>query len=123
MPRTDIRVEPVEMFFDRGRRLAELADRSRPLPRSRVVAFDDAAGLLRVLTAKRVLLLRKVKENPGSISELAKRLKRDRSAVTRDVHLLAQYGVVHVAEKSLPGHGRQKWITPVAQSIQLLASL
>ena len=123
MPRTDIRVEPVEMFFDRGRKLAELADRSRPLPRSRVVAFDDAAGLLRVLTAKRVLLLRKVKENPGSISELAKRLKRDRSAVTRDVHLLAQHGVVHVTEKSLPGHGRQKWITPVAQSIQLIASL
>jgi len=111
------------MFFARGRKLAALADRGLPIPRSRVVAFDDVAGLLQVLTAKRVLLLREVKENPGSISELAKRLKRDRSAVTRDVHLLEQHGVLHVTEKPLPGHGRQKWITPVAQNIQLIASL
>ena len=123
MPRIDIRVEPVEMFFARGRRLAAVADRGLPIPRSRVVAFDDVAGLLQVLTAKRVSLLREVKENPGSISELAKRLKRDRSAVTRDVHLLEQHGVLHVTEKPLPGHGRQKWITPVAQNIQLIASL
>ena len=123
MPRIDIRVEPVEMFFARGRKLAALADRGLPIPRRHVVAFDDVAGLLQVLTAKRLSLLREVKENPGSISELAKRLKRDRSAVTRDVHLLEQHGVVRVTEKPLPGHGRQKWITPVAQNIQLIASL
>ena len=105
------------------RKLAELADRRRRIPRSRIVAFDDVEPLLRVLTDKRVLLLREVKENSGSISELAKRLKRDRSAVTRDVHVLERYGVVQVTEKPLPGHGRQKWITPVARDIRLIANL
>jgi len=52
-----------------------------------------------VLTEKRVLLLKEVKLTPASISALAKRLKRDRSAVTRDVQLLERFGVVQVTEK------------------------
>ena len=64
--------------------------------------------------SKRVLLLKQVKETPTSISELAKKLKRDRSAVTRDVQILERFGVIEVTEKPLPGHGRQKWITPLA---------
>jgi hypothetical protein len=50
-------------------------------------------------------------------------LKRDHSAVTRDVQLLEQFGVLQVTEKPLPGHGKQKWITPVAGEIQLTAVL
>jgi len=123
MPRTEIRVEPAETFFERGRKLAELADRRKPIRRSRIIAFDDPESLLQVLTDKRVSLLREVKESPGSISEVARRLHRDRSAVTRDVQLLERYGVIEVTERALPGHGRQKWITPVARDIQLIASL
>jgi predicted transcriptional regulator len=88
-----------------------------------VVAFEDVASLLHVLTEKRVLLLKQVKETPTSISLLAKRLKRDRSAVTRDVQVLERFGVIQVTEKPLPGHGRQKWITPLAGEIQLTAVL
>jgi len=88
-----------------------------------VVAFEDVASLLHVLTEKRVLLLKQVKETPTSISLLAKRLKRDRSAVTRDVQVLERFGVIQVTEKPLPGHGRQKWITPLAGEIHLTAVL
>lgn len=123
MPRTDIRVETVESFFERGRKTANLADRGKPLGNRRVVAFDDVNDLLRVLTAKRVLLLRQVKETSGSITELARRLNRDPSAVTRDVQLLEKYGVVQVTRKPLPGHGTQKWVSPVARAIQLTAQL
>ena len=123
MEKTEIRVEPVEAFFDRGRKIATAADRGGPIPLSRIVAFDNVQALLRVLTGRRVLVLKAVKRHPGSITALAKRLKRDRSAVTRDVHLLEQYGVVQVSEKSLPGHGRQKWIRPIAQEIQVIANL
>src|ERR1035441_6884298 len=51
--------------------------------------------------------------------ELAKKLKRDRSRVTRDVQVLERFGVIQVTEKPLSGHGRQKWITPLADEIQL----
>ena len=61
MRKTEIRVEPVEEFFERGRKLAHLADYGRRIPPSRVVAFDDIESLLQVLTTKRVLLLKQVR--------------------------------------------------------------
>jgi predicted transcriptional regulator len=87
---TEIRVERVDRFVERGRKLARLADRGDRIPPSRLVALDDIALLLRLLTEKRMLLLKQVKVTPGSISDLARTLKRDRSAVTRDIRLTAQ---------------------------------
>jgi predicted transcriptional regulator len=113
----------VGSFFERGRKLARAADRGDRIPSSRVVAFEDVASLLHVLTEQRVLLLRQVKATPTSIGNLAKTLKRDRSAVTRDIQVLERFGVVQVTEKALPGHGRQKWITPLAGEIRLTAVL
>jgi predicted transcriptional regulator len=121
--KTEIRVERVDTFFQRGRSLAKAADRAEPIPFSKVVAFEDIESLLHVLTEKRVLLLKQVMETPASITALAKKLKRDRSAVTRDVQLLERFGVIQVTEKPLPGHGRQKWIAPLAEEIQLTAIL
>ena len=123
MSRSEIRVERVDSFFERGRKAAKAADQGERIPLSRVVAFEDFESLLHVLTEKRVLLLKQVKEKPTSISMLAKKLKRDRSAVTRDVQVLERFGVIQVTEKPLPGHGRQKWITPLADEIQLTVVL
>ena len=123
MRKTEIRVERVDSFFERGRKLAKAADRGNAIPSSRVVAFEDVESLLHVLTEKRVLLLRQVSQTPTSISLLAKNLKRDRSAVSRDVQVLERFGVIQVTEKPLPGHGRQKWIAPLAAEIHLTAVL
>jgi len=121
--KTEIRVERVERFFERGRKLAKLADQGVAIPSSTVVAFEDVESLLKVLTEKRVLLLKQIKQTPTSITLLAKKLKRDRSAVTRDVQILERFGVIQVTEKPLPGHGRQKWVTPLADEIHLTAIL
>ena len=123
MRKTEIRVEGVDAFFKRGRKLATQADAGGVIPSSMVVAFEDVESLLHVLTEKRVLLLRQVKEMPTSISLLARKLRRDRSAVTRDVQLLERFGVIQVTEKPLPGHGKQKWVTPLAGEIHLTAVL
>ncbi len=123
MRKAEIRVEPVSAFFERGRKVARLADRGDKIPPSRVISFEDMESLLHVLTEKRVLLLRQLKETPASISDLARKLKRDRSAVTRDIQVLERFGVLQVTEKPLPGHGRQKWIAPVARDIRLIAEL
>ena len=123
MRKTEIRVERVDSFFERGRKFARTLDEGHFIPSSRVVAFEDVESLLHVLTVKRVHLLRQVNETPTSISMLAKKLKRDRSAVTRDVQVLERFGVIRVTEKPLPGHGRQKWITPIAGKIHLTAVL
>ena len=49
---TNIQVRQVEAFFERGRKLARLADHGSPIPRSKVVSFDDIESLLQVQTTK-----------------------------------------------------------------------
>jgi predicted transcriptional regulator len=61
MRKTEIRVEKVDAFFERGRKRAKAADQREAIPFSRVVAFEDVEALLHVLTEQRVLLLRQVK--------------------------------------------------------------
>jgi predicted transcriptional regulator len=121
--KTEIRIETLDSFFERGRKLAAAADRGARIPSSKVVAFERVEDLLGLLTAKRVLVLKQLKETPSSISMLARKLNRDRSAVTRDVRMLERFGVVQVTEKPLPGHGKQKWVTPLAGEIKLTAVL
>lgn len=123
MRRTEIRAERPDAFFERGRKTARLADRSARIPPRRIVAFEDVASLLHVLSERRVVLLRQIQETPASITTLAGKLKRDRSAVTRDIQILQSFGIVHVTEKALPGYGIQKWITPLAREIHLTAQL
>lgn len=77
--------------------------------------------MMRVLSPAKLKLLRAVKAHPGSIGSLASRLGRDRSAVTREIAQLQRFGLVHVAEEALPGHGRMKKVSAVAGEIRLEA--
>jgi len=108
-------------FFRRGRVLARLADAGQLLPEERTISFEDPADLLRLLTASRLDVLRSVKGEPGSITVIAGRLRRDRSAVKRDIDQLAQVGLVTIETKTLPGHGQMKEIRASAGTFRLEA--
>ena len=110
-------------FFSRGKVLARLADAGQPMPEERTVSFEDPADLLRLLTASRLEVFRSVKGEPGSITVIAGRLQRDRSAVKRDVDQLAQVGLVTVETKPLPGHGHMKEIRAAAGIFRLEATV
>ena len=108
-------------FFRRGRVLARMADAGQPVPEERTVSFEDPADLLRLLSASRLELFRSVKGEPGSITAVAGRLHRDRSAVKRDVDQLAQVGLLMIETKTLPGHGLMKEIRAAAGLFRLEA--
>ncbi len=110
-------------FFRRGKALARLADAGLPMPEERTVSFEDPADLLRLLTASRLEVFRSVKGEPGSITVIAGRLQRDRSAVKRDVDQLAQVGLVTIETKPLPGHGHMKEIRAAAGIFRLEATV
>lgn len=110
-------------FFRRGKALAQLADQGKALPEERTLSFEDPAELLRLLTASRLDVLRTVQDLPGSITVIANRLQRDRSAVKRDVTLLANAGMVTIEAKVLPGHGRMKEVRAAARHFRLEAVL
>lgn len=108
-------------FFQRGKALARQADAGKALPDERTVSFEDPAELLRLLTASRLDVFRSVKNEPGSITVIAGRLHRDRSAVKRDVDQLAQAGLVTIETKVLPGHGHMKEVRAAAACFKLEA--
>lgn len=117
--RTTIRQETPEEFFQRGKGIARQADAGQPLAAERIIAFEDPSDLARFLTTARITLFREVKAGASSITALAERLHRDRSAVKRDVEELRRYGLVEVEDKPLPGHGRRKEVRASAEQVLL----
>lgn len=64
-----------------------------------VVNFEDRSRLRELLTDRRVELLEGVMEYPPeSIRDLASRLDRDVHDVHDDLHLLAEYEIIHFEE-------------------------
>ena len=106
-------------FFKRAKQLAALADAGKALPEEHTITFEDPLEMVRTLSAARIVLLRAVKMYPGSITSLSTRLKRDRSAVTRDVAILEKAGLVTVEQKVLPGHGQMKEVKATALRLKL----
>ena len=49
-------------------------------------------------------------------------MARDQSRIL-DLQVLERFSVIRVTEKVLPGHGRQKWVSPLASEIRLTAVL
>ena len=123
MSKLTIKTGTEDEFFKRGHQLAKAADRGEQLPAERIVSFEDPADVIKLITAARLALFRTIKEMPGSITEISERLHRDRSAVKRDVDELARAGLVTIAEKVLPGHGRMKEVRATANRVSLQAEV
>jgi len=123
MTRLTIKTGTEADFFRRGLELARAADQGREIEPGRIISFEDPAEMMKVLTEGRVTLFRCVKDAPGSITEIAERLNRDRSAVKRDVDALAHVGLLTVTERVLPGHGRMKEVRVTAERFSLHAEV
>jgi len=123
MSKVIVKTGATEDFFKRGRKIAKLADQGARLAEEKIISFEDPGDVLRLLTAARLSLFRTIKERPGSITDVAERLHRDRSAVKRDVDALERVGLVQVNPKVLPGHGWMKEVSVAARQFRLEAQL
>ncbi len=112
-----------EEFFERSLTRARKLDCGKALPAEMRLTFEDPADLLRLLTAQRVRVLHAVRQQAAPVSDLARLLKRDRTAVKRDVKVLLSAGLVRTHEETNPGHGRRKIVEPLASKYQLLATI
>lgn len=79
--------------------------------------------MMLLLSDARPALFRAVKEEPGSITAIAQRLRRDRGAARRDLDALQAAGRVIVDEKVLPGHGRLREVRATASHLRLQADV
>ncbi len=114
-----ITTEGPDEFFRRGKNLAQLADQGKAIPRERTISFEDPEDLARLITTAKLMLLREVRSCPGSITDLATRLHRNRRAVKRDVDAMERIGLLEVEEKPLPGHGRMKEVRTATDQVLL----
>ena len=119
MSRFTIRTGTPTEFFQRGRMIAQLVDQSKPISAESIITYEDPEDVLKLLTAGRLALFRAIKDHPGSISAISRRLHRDRDAVKRDVDQLAKVGLVIIESRVLPGHGRIKEVSVAAQQFRL----
>jgi predicted transcriptional regulator len=115
--------EGTKGFFDRARDRARKLDRGEILAPEITVWFDDAGDLMRVLSEERVRLLRYARKQPAAVSDLAAGLRRDKRAVSRDVDVLEQFGLLTTRYESNPGHGKRRIVEPRAERFQLLAAI
>ena len=125
MKRSEVKVitDGVRGFFVRAQERARKLDRGEKLAPEIVISFEDPADMLRVLSAERVRLLRLAKKRPMAVSELAGGLKRDTRAVSRDVDLLEEFGLLRSSYKPNPGHGRKRIVHSRARAYQLRAAI
>jgi predicted transcriptional regulator len=110
-------------FFDRARERARKLDKNQKLAPELTISFENATDMLRVLSPQRLRLLHVAQTKPGPISELANGLKRDTRAVTRDIDLLEQFGLLRSRYEVNPGHGKRRIVEPRAVKYQLIATV
>jgi len=110
-------------FFDRAREHARKLDRGEELAPEATISFENANDMIRVLSPQRVRVLRAAKQAATPVSALADRLKRDARAVSRDVDLLEEFGLLRTHYQANPGHGKCRIVEPCASKYQLVATV
>lgn len=112
-----IKIESTEEFFKRGKSIGSQADQNALVAESKIISFENAEDLASVVSPAKINLFRSVRSAPGSITEISTRLKRDRSAVKRDVDVLCAYGLLDVRSIKNAGHGLKKEVVATEANI------
>lgn len=123
MSKVVIRTDDVDGFFERAKGAARRADRGQAFDGKVTLSFEDPQRMFTVLSEERRRLMSEVMREPKTINELTSRLRRNRSAITKDVGLLEKLGLIVSSRQSNPGHGIQKLVQSVAPKIEMVATL
>ena len=112
-------------FFGRAREHARKLDRGEKLAAEMTISFENPSDIMRILSPQRIRVLEFAKKKRGAtaVSTLASGLKRDTRAVSRDVELLEQFGLLRTRYEANPGHGRRRIVEACAERYQLIATV
>jgi predicted transcriptional regulator len=110
-------------FFGRAREHARKLDRGEKLVPEMTISFENPSDIMQILSPQRIRVLEFSKKGARPVSDLASGLKRDTRAVSRDVELLEQFGLLRTRYETNPGHGRRRIVEPCAERYQLIATV
>lgn len=104
-----IRIKSLEEIFDEAKGVMTAIEKGEKVHKHEGVSFADIDTMQKILTKERLRILKTIKhENPKSIYELAKLLKRDIKNTYDDVQYLADMGFIELKkikegrEKNIP---------------------
>lgn len=119
-----IKSESFEQYAAGALARARAMDRAEPIASEIVLSFSRPTEMMRLITAKRTELLEKVTaDGPQPVNGLAVKLKRDRRAVSRDISVLEEMGLVSTSLVYNPGHGRLRIVRPAARRYEFHAQI
>ena len=119
-----IRTDNIDGFFSRAKDAAQRADQGGSFDGKLTLSFEDPQQMFSLLSDSRRRLMLEVMREPKTISELSSKLRRNRSAITKDVGLLEKLGLLVSHRQPNPaGHGIQKLVRSVAPRIEMVAIL
>lgn len=112
-------------FFGRAREHARKLDRGEKLVPEMTISFENPSDIMLILSPQRIRVLEVAREKQGAtpMSSLASGLHRDTRAVSRDVQLLEQFGLLRTRYEANPGHGKRRIVEPCAAKYQLIATV
>lgn len=108
-----VKTESRDDFFARGKHISRMLDKGKKIPSLRIISFEDPKDLIAFLTKTKQALLAALRKKPDSISGLAHKLHRSRSAIDKDVRQLESVGILTNEYVINPGHGRFRIIKAV----------
>lgn len=113
----------VKGFFDRAREHARKLDAGVDVAPEMTISFENASDMMKILSPQRVRVLRVARQGAAPVSTLASGLNRDTRAVSRDVDLLEQFGLLRTWYQANPGHGKRRIVEPCAAKFQFVATV
>lgn len=118
-----VKTGAVEDFFKNTKKVMRAIDKREPIQPSRTLIFAEPLEMLRFLSEKKIELINVIRNNPDSITNLAKLTKRNRTSVCRDINEMERFGLVRTHEETNTGHGRHKIVELISKKFKLEAYL
>jgi predicted transcriptional regulator len=120
-PKVRVTNDGLKGFFGCAREHARKLDRGERLAPEMTISFENPSDIMLVLSPQRIRVLEFARKGAKPVSALASGLNRDTRAVSRDVELLEQFGLLRTRYEANPGHGRRRIVEPRAEKYQLIA--
>lgn len=112
----------VDEFMKKVKHVMRAADNNEIIePTYHTLVFEDPREMLQFLSEEKINLINRIRKHPDSITNIAKAIGRNRSAVSRDIHQLEKFGLVKTYVEIPPGHRRHQIVEAVAAKLKLEA--